>query len=245
MIEALAIVRAAHLCALMMVFGAEALHFLFARGHALPPAALSPARFSQIAAATALITSLIWLCLTAAVMSGSNLPDAPAIMQTFSQTLFGRVMVARIAFLTLLVTALSSRRAISAGVPIVLSGLALAAIALTSHPAASGDARFLPGRAFIDALHLLAAAFWIGGLAALVPMVRGPQPAALLPALRIFSRWAMGAVAILIAAGSLNAYFILFGGTGRWSLSYISLLAAKIVLAALMVAMALANRFGL
>jgi putative copper resistance protein D len=248
MIAALSIVRAVHLLALMPILGSEALHFIFARSPAGASASRQPARWPLIAAVVALLTAILWLDLTAATMSGdsASLFDPSVIWAVLTQTFFGEVFVARFVALVALVSTIAVARASKAGVPLALSALALVAISLTSHAAASGHAEFMTLRTANDALHLLCASFWIGGLVVLLPMAFAKEKTALLvQSLRVFSRWAMAAVAVLVATGSLNAYLILFADQGRWSLTYISLLAAKITLAALMVAIALANRFGL
>ncbi len=93
---------------------------------------------------------------------------------------------------------------------------------------------------------LLTAAVWIGGLVALVTVIsREPrETASHIALLRLFSRWGVGSVAILVAAGTINAIAILDVQGMRWSTAYLTLLAFKLVLAALMVALALTNRFG-
>ena len=91
-----------------------------------------------------------------------------------------------------------------------------------------------------DGLHLLAAGFWIGGLAVLSGLAFArPAASALLPALRIFSSSGMLAVALLIVAGTVNGVLIL-GGSGA-QLVAASIQACwrrKLVLAALMMALA-------
>jgi putative copper resistance protein D len=152
-------------------------------------------------------------------------------------------MLARVTILVLLATTMPVS---SAQLPrILLSGAALAAIALTGHAAAAGDDRFLALRAGNDAVHLLAAGFWVGSLVEIVPLAvtRRRSITDLAPALRLFSLWATVAVLLLVAAGTINTYLILFGAHAHWSAGYVGLLAAKITLAAVMVSLALVNRF--
>jgi len=51
-------------------------------------------------------------------------------------------------------------------------------------------------------------------------------------------------VAVLVAAGAANGVFILGQQGMPWNGTYVTLLALKIVLAAVMIALALTNRFG-
>ena len=247
MTAAFALVRAVHFLGLMTIFGSEALRALFRARLKPAPADHLPSWVPTVAAGAAFATVFFWLDLTAATMSGdrTDLLDPNLLWITLTQTFFGRVAIARAVLLAALLVSLCWRNA--GAIRIALSGAALAAISLTSHAAASGDAQFMAFRAANDAVHLLCAAFWIGGLAVLAPLVVAEQkrPGALVAPLRAFSRWGLAAVSLLVAAGSLNGYFILFGGAGRWSLAYLALLAAKIVLAAVMISLALANRFSL
>lgn len=240
----LAIIRAVHFASLMAIFGAETLHAIFRASLEQSPPRPS-ARWLTLCAAAALISALLWLWLVAATLLGDDSMDIHAVGIVVQKTLFGRVMLARIALLGLLLgTMVFSRAALPR---IVLSAGALAAVSLTSHAAAVGDDDFLLLRAGNDAVHLLAAAFWVGSLAALVPVVIAQRHslAALAPGLRQFSFWGTIAVSLLVAAGALNTYFILFSTHARWSAGYVGLLALKITLAAVMVSLALVNRFHL
>ena len=68
-----------------------------------------------------------------------------------------------------------------------------------------------PRSAPSDAVHLLTAGFWIGGLAVLVVLFRRKEPNILL-ALSLFSDWAMIAVLLLVMTGLINAASIILGG---------------------------------
>jgi putative copper resistance protein D len=243
---AFTIVRAAHFLALMILFGAEFLAALFAARLGAAAAAPLSKRFILAASATALVTMLLWYALTAVQISGSwNNAVDPQIWSTLAaQTSFGPVFLVRLGLCALLVLAslLPRFRVLR----VALSGAALGAIALTSHAAASGESFFL-ARAGNDAVHLLAAGFWLGSLALLVPfaMANRKAPRAMMPALRLFSLAGTIAVALIIVAGTINAIMILHAGPSHWARGYMLLLAVKLVLAGLMVALALANRFGL
>jgi putative copper resistance protein D len=181
------------------------------------------------------------------MMAGSTMTTDPAAVWTVAKdTLFGRVFLVRVALLAALII-VAAKQTKFRSLRIALAGAALAAIALTSHAAARGDPHFMLARAANDALHLLAAGFWIGGLCVVVALARADRknPTALLGPLQLFSSWGMAAVALLIAAGAMNAWIILHGAPGGWSAEYAGLLAGKLVLASLMIALALTNRLGL
>jgi putative copper resistance protein D len=237
------IIRAVHFVSLMTIFGAAALRALFRAALEDPPSDPLPRAFLNWCAGAALVSALLWLMLVGSELTGRGGLSVDGAWLVARQTLFGRVMLARVTILVLLATTMPVW---SANLPrILLSGIALAAIALTGHAAAAGDDRFLTLRAGNDAVHLLAAGFWVGSLVELVPLVVRQRRSItdLAPALRLFSFWGTIAVSLLVAAGAINAYLILFGAHAHWSAGYVGLLAAKITLAAVMVSLALVNRF--
>lgn len=242
---ALGIVRAIHFASLMTIFGAEILRALFHSALGKPPPDPLPRGFLFWCAVAALATAVLWLLLVASDLAGSDVLDMRVAWLVAQQTLFGRVALARAVMLSLLV---GTMLATKAPLPrILLGGGALAAIALASHAAAAGPDRSFLLRAANDAVHLLAAGFWVGSLVALTPLVviNRRSLADFAPALRVFSFWGMIAVSLLIAAGAMNTYLILFSLRAHWSAGYVGLLAVKITLAALMVSLALVNRFHL
>jgi putative copper resistance protein D len=97
------------------------------------------------------------------------------------------------------------------------------------------------------ALHLLAAGYWFGSLLPLLLCLRYlPQPqwrSDAIATLIRFSRWGHVAVVLVIATGIINSLIIL----GRWPVdlgsAYQRLLLVKVGLVALMVMVALANRY--
>ena len=242
---ALGIVRAIHFASLMAIFGAETTGVIFRSSLAQAPSQPFPRGWLSWCAIVGLISAILWLLIFSSDLAGGAMFDIRAIAPVVQQTLFGRVMLVRLALLALLMCAIPLSEA---ALPrIVLSGAALAAISLTGHAAAAGDSHYLLLRASNDAVHLLAAGFWVGSLVALVPNVIAQRKSLLTiaPALRRFSFWGMIAVFFLVAAGALNTYLILFNLRTYWSAYYVSLLALKITLAAVMISLALVNRFHL
>ena len=161
-------------------------------------------------------------------------------MVVVTKSTFGKLFLVR---LVLLLCLCVPSVAGNAAVRTVVAGMALVLLAVTSHAAAS--AAPLHMGMFTDALHLLTAGFWVGGLIVLAPEVLAkPRDAArLIALLKLFSRWGVVSVAVLIASGTLNGVFIL-DMPMRWNVVYVTWLAIKIAVAAVMVMLALNNRFS-
>lgn len=155
----------------------------------------------------------------------------------------GRILLARLVLLILVVAAVwKGRLRLTAW----LCGAALVLIAATGHAARASP----QGASFIgaanDGLHLLTAAYWIGGLCVLLAML-GSRPSAprLAQAVTLFAEWGMITVALLVMTGIINAAMVLLSGPGHDSLFYVAVLALKIILALGMIALAVGNHFRL
>lgn len=233
-----ACVQALHFATLMGVFGASALLVL------APAGGERPHRPLMLGAVTALITAVICLCFAAAEITGDPSPEAilHVVSKVMLTTLYGKIFCVRAMLLTGLCFLCFAERAF--GLKAAAAGLALGTWSLTSHAAATGNAYYL--HVAIDALHVCTAGFWVGGLMVLTyHVIAAPRDMArLIGLLDSFSRWGAPSVAVLIAAGSANGIFILGTPGMPWSPTYVTLLAIKIVLAGVMVALALTNRFG-
>lgn len=129
----------------------------------------------------------------------------------------------------------------------LFGGLSMAALAWSGHGAADEG---VAGGVHLaaDLLHLLGAGVWLGALAALLLLLRRPPEAATLhSALAGFSGVGSAAVAVIVASGLLNTWFLV--GLNRlasliatpWGL----LLLAKLALFAAMLGLAALNRFRL
>jgi len=190
--------------------------------------------------ALALVAGGVWLAAAAGQMAGALSWDA--LTATVTATLFGQLFVARAIALLGLAVAFLLRRGTK--LALVLAATALVLPAMTSHAAASSPAGFAILGATLDAVHLLTAGFWIGGLVVLAMLFRRKEPNMLL-ALSLFSEWAMIAVLLLVMTGLINAASILLGDKGPPSLLYLLVLSAKLALVAVMLGLAIFNRFRL
>lgn len=130
----------------------------------------------------------------------------------------------------------------------LLSTLFLVSMAFIGH-AAMHDGALGVAHRFNHALHLLAAGYWFGSLLPLLVCLRYlAQPQSRSDAVTTlirFSRWGHLAVALVVLTGVINSLIIL----GRWPLDidspYQRLLLFKTALVALMVMVALANRYAI
>lgn len=233
-----ALARALHFASLMSVFGATA---LLARA---PVGGTVFRRTLTWATWVAPVSAAICLCFAASEMTGdpAAIADPRTVWAVATATFYGHVFIAR--FVLLIVLGVLCLRDGLYVAKAAVSGAALAMVSLTSHAAASGEAYAL--HATVDALHLLTAGFWVGGLVVLArETLAAPRDLAkLIGLLRTFSRWGAPSVAILLAAGTANSFFILGAPGMQWATRYVVLLAAKIVLAAVLVALALTNRLA-
>ena len=132
-----------------------------------------------------------------------------------------------------------------------LAGVPLAALALTGH---SNTPKGLGGvlHQANDAVHLLAAGAWIGGLMALglvlaaARRLRTDEAVAWVRrAVPHFSHMGYWAVGLVVATGIANGALLVGSIDGLVATPYGRFLLIKIALVLAMVALALANRFGL
>jgi putative copper resistance protein D len=128
------------------------------------------------------------------------------------------------------------------------SGLALAAVSLTGH-AVMQEGWLGVAHRVNDAVHVLSAGAWLGGLLALLPILkmlddpeRRFEPTA---AVRRFSTAGHVAVALVIASGVINTVLVLGRWPTDWSSPYQVMLAIKIGLVAVMAGLAIINRYAL
>lgn len=202
-----------------------------------------------VAAGLAAATTLAWLLLkTGEIGDGwADTLDPALISSVLTDSSFGRAWQWRLVFAACLpaVFLLGPRRLSALA---LCSGLLLASLALTGHSAMLSGWPGLLQRGN-HMLHLLAAGAWLGALIPLLPCLimlgdAFPAPPAT-QALRRFSTAGHVAVSLVVVTGIANTTLVLGRAPTDWSSPYQALLAAKIGLVGVMIAIALINRYFL
>jgi copper transport protein len=196
---------------------------------------------------------LLRLVFQTASISGLGLTEAarPEVLGDVLGTSFGRAWAAGLGFTLLAglpVAGLTRRTGLFGARPQTwLSVLAAAAVGLALAAANMGHARTEGNPALgvpSVAVHLLAMAIWVGGLAALVALAASAWSAVPRPdrndlvrqLVTRFSRLALGAVAVLVATGAVNSVLDLAAASDLWRTTYGRVLSAKIILLAVALA---------
>jgi putative copper resistance protein D len=246
-VTALVICRFAHFLAAMLAFGASA--YLSVAAPAALRNALAPALSRLVAAASviAFVTAILWVALEAASMADdwSAASDPSMLLAALTETTFGRAWIVRLFLAAALVAVAFAARPGSASVTVV-SGLTLASLALVGHAAMRTGLGGMAQRAN-HAVHLVAAGAWLGGLVPFAMCVaayadeRLPRDA--VTAMTRFSFFGQFAVLALVLTGAANVMLISGHAPFPPTTPYRALLDLKLLIVALMVALALTNRF--
>jgi copper transport protein len=204
----------------------------------------SERRVLSIAGVVAVVAALAGIGLQGADMTGGGFWALEGWRSGLATSLGLSSCVAAAGALAIVVATLLSggpgrATLLAAGALAAIASLPLTGHAVTAHPAAAAKAAL--------AAHGLAAAFWVGSLAALLAVmsVRSSSDTAAAAVLRRFSRWGALAVLTLVIAGSsfvllqLDSLAALFGSRYGW------LIVCKMVLLLALVLLAVLNRFGL
>jgi putative copper resistance protein D len=257
--EPLIAVRAIHFGATAMTAGAVIFRTVVAPAlHAEPAAKLVRTQTMLVAWIGLAITALsgvIWLLLQAVSMSGLPFGEAmtaQVLWTVLDQTQFGMVAEIRGPLAIVLAVCLACQRLPWADWLAFAAALGLtAAIAWTGH---AGSTLGAIGNLHVaaDALHLVAAAAWIGGLVPLVLLLaavrRHPTVAWTSQArdvTRRFSTLGTVSVATLMASGIVNAWILVGSVHGLLVTEYGRLLMLKLGVFAIMLVFAAMNRFWL
>ncbi|MEJ0049618.1 MAG: CopD family protein [Methylovirgula sp.] len=251
-LQILVAARWVHFAGLFVLFGCP-LSFLVVRGADKTDAARignSLHRLLPIIAAAAGISGLVWIAALIANMAGSFAEAATGetLQAFFFETQFGPIVIVRLVLLFVAMVVLVLPRNIRFGTWLVVSTGLLINQAWLGHAANGGASLFGALMIGIYAVHVLAAAAWVGGLPVLLFALfsgrrarRADDNAAILSR---YSTLATGAVTLILLSGVANALFRVHGQFGRlYATGYGDILAIKLLLVALMLGLASYNRF--
>lgn len=206
-------------------------------------------------------SGVVWVMLVAQNMSGRPLSEillnTSIIATVLTRTQFGHDWLLRAVVAFALIVAVAVREIFfGARAPLWLDrailavgGVFVAAIAWAGH--ANGESGWAGSvQLASDAVHLLAAGAWLGGLGPLALLFfearrNGAWLVAARAATLRFSTLGVASVGTLLATGSLNAWFLVGGFPALTSTVYGRLLFAKIILFVAMVCVAAVNRLRL
>ncbi|SFG11608.1 putative copper resistance protein D [Novosphingobium sp. CF614] len=202
-------------------------------------------KVQAVLALAAMAVTFLWAVASVAVMAASPIAalDPATVQAVLGATPLGGVLLARFAALAilLLATLAFARNAAMA----MAAGVALVTCAWTGH-AGAGEGFTGMAHQFSDAVHLLAAAAWIGALMCfLEETFRGGDSTGRVLALSRFARVGTVIVTLLAVTGIANGFLVTVSAgwspRSAWSL----LIGAKIMLFVAMLALAAANRWWL
>jgi copper resistance protein D len=198
------------------------------------------------------ISGAVWLLVQAASITGRPVSDTSVVMTILDDTQIGQVAQIRFALVIALALYLARARFAGGDWLALAAGLGLvASLAWTGHAGATaGQAGDLHVAA--DALHLCAAAAWIGGLLSLLLFfivarrTRSPDWISLVrKTTERFSIMGIVSVAVLLTTGIVNAWFLVGSFRALIATEYGQLLLLKLGVFAVMLALAATNRLWL
>lgn len=258
MTDALIAARLIHFASVMVLFGGSLFALYALRADAAAERHMPPRRWMFVVAGLlALLSALAWLATVIANMTGDwmDIADPEVVRSALFETAFGQIWLGRMA-LTLVLLALACFRSSTASwtgrrLFVLLAALLLGSLALTGHAAAHkgpwGDVHRAD-----QALHLLGAGAWLGGLAPLAAVLglarRTGSEAAVGWAGTVvhrFSRMGYWAVGLIFVTGALNSIFLVGSPAAILPTQYGKVLLAKVALVLVMVGVAAVNRFTL
>ena len=242
--------RLAHFAATMLLFGASAFVGALAPAGLARDLAAPVRRIVAAAIIVAAISALAWLGLEAGSMGEGwdDVVNPDMVAGVLTDTAFGQVWRWRLGLILIFLLALATGRHdrwpyIAPAAALLLASLGLAGHAIMQTGAIGALHQVN------DALHLLVAGAWVGGL---VPFIlclnRFDDPALRAEAVRAtrrYSTWGHLVVALVVLTGIGNVALTLHFAPIPFASPYQTLLDAKIVMVAVMIATALFNRYVL
>ena len=246
----LAVCRFAHFLAAMLAFGMSA--YLWAYAPERLRLALSPVvrRFALIASVVALLTAMLWLALESASMADdwSAAIDPGAIGAVVTDTAFGHAWALHLALASALIAVVAVSPRDGWAATSLVSAALLASLGLVGHAAMQTGAEGALHRAN-HAAHLMATGAWIGGLVPFGMCLRAYERDDLrkdsVRAMAGFSFWGQLIVAAIVLTGVVNIALTSHHPPLPPTTPYRALLVAKLVIVAIMISLALVNRFVL
>jgi putative copper export protein/mono/diheme cytochrome c family protein len=248
----MALLRGLHVAAMLSLLGSAGfIAWMLPAAGAVTPASLrrSLVQLSRGSGLLAVLTGAAWLVLQAAIfVDADNLADGLAALPVVAaHTRFGNILLARLGLLviaTLLLPATATAEPRGTGgvrvhIVLLLTVIALGLQGFIGHAGATGGA-IGDSLVLSEALHLLAAGLWLGGLIPLWLSLRALPPAQAAIVCERFSPVGLGCVLVLAGTGFAQALQLagtlpaLLGTTyGRLLLLKIALFLAALILAAI------------
>ena len=221
--------------------------FTHARGRAFQTLRRRCDATTWSALAVAIVSGATWLALLAVDIYGAPLADVclhGGLWSVLTETRFGVVWMTRLTLA--LVLALLLLWPVLRWLQLAVAAALIALLALIGHAGAT------PGGAgqlhlASDAVHLVAAAVWLGGLPALAMLLSLPRlPNGIVAgAAKRFSVLGIAAVAAILASGIVNSWMLLGSPRDLLTTEYGRLLSLKIGLFVSMLGVAAVNKFYL
>jgi putative copper resistance protein D len=249
-VTALAICRFLHFLAAMLAFGMSA--YLWAYAPERLRLALSPVarRLALSASLVAFITAIAWLALESASMADnwSAAVDPDQIGAVLTDTAFGHAWAAHLVLAAALVAVVAFGPRAQWAATSLASGALLASLGLVGHAAMQTGVEGALHRGN-HAVHLMAAGAWIGGLVPFAMCLRAYESDDLrkdaVRAMMSFSFGGQFIVAAIVLTGVANIALTSRHPPLPPTTPYRALLVAKLVIVAIMISLALFNRFVL
>ena len=241
-----AALRGCHLLMLISLVGTlVSLVLVVPSAPALAGASLARSRLINLARwsdGMAVLIGIAWLIVQAATMTSTSSirSVAGAVVEVSHDTRFGHLEVLRVGLLLAVFPLIGGRRwRLSAA--LVLAGVALSLQGGVAHAAATGGTTGFV-LLLVEALHLLAAGAWLGGLLPLLLLIQSlPRQAAVI-ARRNFSPVGLGAVLVIGGTAMVQGVQWIGGLGGLFGTAYGHIALLKLMLFAVLLCLASLNR---
>lgn len=188
-------------------------------------------------------SGILWLC-AEGTTAGDGLTDAynPTVLwAVITQTAFGKAWLAQMLTALLIVFLAFSPMLEKFRAFVIVSGLSLVALGHTGH-AVMLDGMWAWALPLLQALHLLAGGYWIGGLLAIIAKPTVP-PSEWRVAVMRYSFIGHFAVLTVVLSGVIISYALLLSQPMSLNPVYLFILALKLLVVGAMIGFALFNRY--